>query len=103
MTEPMLNSAMRSNPTGQVRVYREDGKLTMGTPCRGYLAEQDEMIRSAKSEALREAAKEARERGDIGKEDDGGIKSWIWLEYMARKAEGSLYNADGTTNMVEDN
>jgi hypothetical protein len=31
--------------------------------------------------ALLEAAKDARERGDIGKE--GGPEAWTWLEYWA--------------------
>jgi hypothetical protein len=34
-----------------------------------------------REEALREAAKEAEERGDIGK--DGGCEAWAWLRIRA--------------------
>jgi hypothetical protein len=40
---------MRKHPTGQVRVYREDGKLLVGTTCRGYLQEQADMVAFATS------------------------------------------------------
>lgn len=42
-------------------------------------------IRSA---ALREAAKDAEERGDIGK-PDGGTEAWVWLRARADRIEGT--------------
>jgi hypothetical protein len=47
--EPMLNSAMKKHPRGQVRIYTEEGKLTMGTTCSGYLSEQADLIAFATS------------------------------------------------------
>lgn len=41
------------------------------------------------SEALMAAAEEARIRGDVGKEDEGGITAWDFLAWRARQASGS--------------
>lgn len=40
-----------------------------------------QIAREAGIAALEEAAKEARIRGDIGK--DGGIEAWDWLNWLA--------------------
>ena len=45
-----------------------------------------EQLRMARAEALREAAKEAEERGDIGK--DGGPDVWEWLRFRAGQVGG---------------
>jgi hypothetical protein len=44
----------------------------------------DQEFAAARAEALREAAREARERGDIGK--DGGYEAWDWLAIRADQA-----------------
>ena len=54
MNEPLLNRAMHENPLGQVRTYNADGKLLVGTTCRGYLAEIAEMLKEAQAEAWRQ-------------------------------------------------
>lgn len=38
--------------------------------------------------ALREAAREAEERGDVGK-PDGGTEAWVWLRDRADRIEGT--------------
>ena len=38
------------------------------------------------AEALTDAAQEARTRGDVGKEDEGGIAAWDFLEWRAQLA-----------------
>lgn len=38
-------------------------------------------------ELLRDLAKEAEDRGDIGKEDKDGIAVWDWLEGIAKRLE----------------
>ena len=40
--DPILNSAMKKHPRGQVRVYDETGKRIAGTSCGGYLREYED-------------------------------------------------------------
>jgi hypothetical protein len=51
MSKPILHGAIEESPRGQVRVYNADGKLLVGTTCRGYLAEVAVMLEEAKAEA----------------------------------------------------
>lgn len=51
MSEPMLNDAMRRNPNWNVEVYDPAGCGATGTTARGFLAEYDEAIREAMSQA----------------------------------------------------
>ena len=51
MSQPILHWSVEETPRGQVRVYNADGKLLVGTSCRGYLAELAHWIEEAKAEA----------------------------------------------------
>lgn len=57
--EPLLVSAMRRNPTGEVRIIPEGGGVT-GTTTRGFLAELDEWVAALIAEARGEALREVR-------------------------------------------
>lgn len=43
----------------------------------------------ASASALRSAAKDARERGDIGKEQ--GVEAWVWLDALAARHERDAF------------
>lgn len=71
-------------------VIATHGKVHMATHrwvrddhLRNALADRGALDR-VRAEALREAAREARERGDIGKE--GGYEAWDWLAIRADQA-----------------
>lgn len=55
---------------------------------RALLPVVEQAVAAARAEALREAAKEAEERGDIGK--DGGCEAWTWLRIRADRERGAL-------------
>ena len=44
-------------------------------------------IREAVVKALREAAADTRARGDVGKEEEGGITVWDYLNWRADRIE----------------
>lgn len=51
---------------------------------RAHVAEQlQPLIRQAQADALRQAAQDAQERGDIGK--DNGVEAWVWLRARAER------------------
>jgi len=54
MSEPMLNSFMRKHPSWHVAVRNPRGPGAGATTARGYLAEFDEAIREARSQAYDE-------------------------------------------------
>lgn len=48
---PMLHIGFNRNLDGEVRVYRRDGKLSMGTTVAGYKAEYERAMQQARAEA----------------------------------------------------
>ena len=79
--DPILNSAMKKHPRGQVRVYDETGKRIAGTSCGGYLREYED---ARKPRVIETAAElDALPVGSVVLDKDGaanqkdGIGDWF--------------------------
>lgn len=56
---------MKRHPRGEVRVYREDGRLVAGTSCAGYLQEVSEWATGMGPEIVRPEQLEALTVGSV--------------------------------------